>query len=434
MRRRAWRCRTSNNCSRDRKRVWRSAKTSARYRRRTSWRWRKPSVGRSSMAGCRGRRLAAQRDGSDIGPRAVGQLTPVHLHVGTEQVTLTDPDALALNAGDARLLFDALRPLFGDAGFTLHWGDAQRWFVEHPSLAELATASLDRVVGRNVDPGCRTARTSRAGNSCSARPRCCCTGTRSTSGAKPSGLHAVNSLWLSGCGMLAEAPQPAPQVDDRLRTPALNEDWTGWRDAGTRARRRADRDVARAGEGATLTLAGERRALPFTHSGASPWQRLRAAWRRSAAHPRCSTACDTVTPMTQGPTLVERDAPPRTCHVLEAAGVHPLLARLFAGRGVRSIDELSDDAARLLPPATLNGARAAAALLADTIDAGQRICIVADYDCDGATRMRRGRARPGDARRAPRIAALRGARSPRARLWPDAGDRRTGARHTRRRC
>jgi len=89
--------------------------------------------------------------------------------------------------------------------------------------------------------------------------------------------------------------------------------------------------------------------------------------------------------MTPGPTLVERDAPPRTCHALEAAGVHPLLARLFVGRGVRSIDELNDDAARLLPPATLKGAHEAASLLADCIDAGQRICIVADYDCDGAT-------------------------------------------------
>ena len=85
------------------------------------------------------------------------------------------------------------------------------------------------------------------------------------------------------------------------------------------------------------------------------------------------------------PILVERDAPPRTCHALETAGVHPLLARLFAGRGVRSIDELSDDAARLLPPANLKGAQQAAELLAQAIDAGQRICVVADYDCDGAT-------------------------------------------------
>ncbi|HTP72615.1 MAG TPA: single-stranded-DNA-specific exonuclease RecJ, partial [Burkholderiaceae bacterium] len=70
------------------------------------------------------------------------------------------------------------------------------------------------------------------------------------------------------------------------------------------------------------------------------------------------------------PTLIERDAPPRACHALEAAGVHPLLARLFAARGVRSIDELSDDAARLLPPATLKGAPEAATLLAQAIDAG----------------------------------------------------------------
>lgn len=85
------------------------------------------------------------------------------------------------------------------------------------------------------------------------------------------------------------------------------------------------------------------------------------------------------------PTLVERTAPPRVRHALEAEGVHPLLARLFAARGVRSSAELSDDAARLLPPATLHGARAAAELLADVIEREQRICVVADYDCDGAT-------------------------------------------------
>ena len=80
-----------------------------------------------------------------------------------------------------------------------------------------------------------------------------------------------------------------------------------------------------------------------------------------------------------------RDVPPRTAHALESAGVHPLLARLFAARGVRSADELDDGLARLLPPATLKGIDDAARLLADAIDARQRICIVADYDCDGAT-------------------------------------------------
>ena len=88
---------------------------------------------------------------------------------------------------------------------------------------------------------------------------------------------------------------------------------------------------------------------------------------------------------TNSPTLSTRDVPPRAAFALEQAGVHPLLARLFAARGVRSADELDDGLSRLLPPATLLGSTAAAVLLADAIAAGQRICIVADYDCDGAT-------------------------------------------------
>ena len=84
-------------------------------------------------------------------------------------------------------------------------------------------------------------------------------------------------------------------------------------------------------------------------------------------------------------TIATRDVPPRTAWALEQAGVHPLLARLFAARGVKSAEELEDSLAKLLPPAGLLGAADAASLLADAIGAGSRICVVADYDCDGAT-------------------------------------------------
>lgn len=83
--------------------------------------------------------------------------------------------------------------------------------------------------------------------------------------------------------------------------------------------------------------------------------------------------------------IIPRDVPPRTAWALEQAGLHPLLARLYAARGVASADELDDGLARLLPPAGLRGADAAARLLADAIAADRRICVVADYDCDGAT-------------------------------------------------
>ncbi len=83
--------------------------------------------------------------------------------------------------------------------------------------------------------------------------------------------------------------------------------------------------------------------------------------------------------------LLTRDVPPRSAWALEQSGIHPLLARLYAARGVQAPDELDDALTRLLPPGDLRGAQAAARLLADAIAAERRLCIVADYDCDGAT-------------------------------------------------
>ena len=83
--------------------------------------------------------------------------------------------------------------------------------------------------------------------------------------------------------------------------------------------------------------------------------------------------------------LITRNIPPRTAWALEQAGIHPLLARLFASRGVQAPDELDDGLAKLLPPNTLKGIDAAAQILVDAIREQAHVCIVADYDCDGAT-------------------------------------------------
>ncbi len=83
--------------------------------------------------------------------------------------------------------------------------------------------------------------------------------------------------------------------------------------------------------------------------------------------------------------LVARSVPPRAAWALQQAGVHPLLAQLYAARGVLGAAELDTSLALLLAPTGLLGCAEAAVLLADTILANRRICIVADYDCDGAT-------------------------------------------------
>ena len=83
--------------------------------------------------------------------------------------------------------------------------------------------------------------------------------------------------------------------------------------------------------------------------------------------------------------IMARDIPPRSAWTLEQAGVHPLLAQLYAARGVQSMQELDDGLARLIAPGEMRGLVEAARLLADAIAADKKLCIVADYDCDGAT-------------------------------------------------
>ena len=80
-----------------------------------------------------------------------------------------------------------------------------------------------------------------------------------------------------------------------------------------------------------------------------------------------------------------REVSQRTVSALADAGIHPLLARLYAGRGIRNKGELDTSLRAMLPPDALTGTREAAQLLADAIEAGARMVIVADYDCDGAT-------------------------------------------------
>ncbi|MCT7297198.1 single-stranded-DNA-specific exonuclease RecJ [Ralstonia sp. CHL-2022] len=70
---------------------------------------------------------------------------------------------------------------------------------------------------------------------------------------------------------------------------------------------------------------------------------------------------------------------------LAGHGIHPVLARILAARGVARPDELSTELTDLLPPAQLKGIDDAARYLADAIADGKRLLIIADYDCDGAT-------------------------------------------------
>jgi single-stranded-DNA-specific exonuclease len=87
--------------------------------------------------------------------------------------------------------------------------------------------------------------------------------------------------------------------------------------------------------------------------------------------------------MTPRPTV--RPTPRRALERLLEAGIDPLLARLYAARGIEHPAETDTALTRLLPPEAMKGTREAAELLADAIEAQAHIVVVGDYDCDGAT-------------------------------------------------
>jgi hypothetical protein len=231
---------------------------------------------------------AAAADGIATGTLAWALLTPSHWQLGRDDVTMLDPVLLGLAELESRSLFASAGALFASEGFAVAWGGVDRWYAARDDLQELATASLDRVIGRNVDRWLRAS--ARGGGGAS--PAIASLMRRLQSEAQlvfyshavneareERGALAVNSFWLSGCGRRQPAdPAATPEVATELRAPLLGTDWAAWAeawralDAGAIARLLAR---ARAGAAATLTLCGERSAASYALRHRSLWQRLR---------------------------------------------------------------------------------------------------------------------------------------------------------------
>jgi hypothetical protein len=229
---------------------------------------------------------AAAAAGLDVAGRGWAVLTPAHLQVEADRVLLTDPDALELADDESRALLDAARPLFEEDGFALHWLAAGRWLASHPLFEDLPTASLDRVLGRNIDPWLPDQRRARGLRRLQNEVQMLWHTHPLNDAREAAGRPAVNSFWCSGSGRtevaLRGAPMDRVEVDDRLRAPALAEDWVAWRDAWTALDAGPLAALLDRPE-ATLTLCGERRAARYAPSG-GVLRQLAARWRRVAAN------------------------------------------------------------------------------------------------------------------------------------------------------
>lgn len=232
---------------------------------------------------------AAASDGIDVGTHAWGLLTPVHWHVGRDFVSLVDPAALQLEASESRALFDAIRELFESEGFHMAWGSPSRWYAAHPALVDLACASVDRVVGRNVDiwlkrsaatPVARLLRRLQSEVQLLLYPH------PINEAREARGALTVNSFWLSGCGVAQSTHGGAIDVDDRLRVPLMSEDWAAWAQAWRSLDGSALAALAQqaaSGSEVRLTLAGERHAQCYEARPRSLWRSLGERWNAPVA-------------------------------------------------------------------------------------------------------------------------------------------------------
>ncbi len=191
-------------------------------------------------------------------------VTPVHWHVGSDQIALLDPAALNLGEAESRALFDAVRPSFEAEGWAAHWGTPLRWYVRHASLAGLETASLDRAIGRNLDLWISNDLAARPMRRLQVEAQMLWHEHPVNEAREERRELPVNSFWLSGSG----APQPGvlpgdTHIDERLRAPLLAGDWAVWvaawaeLDAGPIAQLLA---ATERGCAVQLTLCGERHA------------------------------------------------------------------------------------------------------------------------------------------------------------------------------
>ena len=229
----------------------------------------------------------AQSGDSASSAQAWAWVTPCHWAMGREHATLTDPEALGLTEADSRALMAAMQVYFSEDGITLHYAAPQRWLAAGELFRGLPTASLDRALGRSVDPWL-PASTHTGSSAAGKKLRRLQNEMQMLMYTHPINearsaqrLLPVNSIWFSGTGDLPAGLKPlsvTPQVQAPrgLADAALRGDWPayaqGWAAVDALAQALLQRQDA--GEVLQLTLCGERRAQTFESAPVSWLSRL----------------------------------------------------------------------------------------------------------------------------------------------------------------
>ena len=216
---------------------------------------------------------------------AWGFITPCQWQADANHVLLADPAQLQLTEDDSRSLLAILAPWFAEDGITLVYDQPTRWLAHGAAFDGLATASLDRVLQRDVSSWLPDKLQARNLHRLHSEMQMLLYTHPFNDARAARRLPPVNAFWVHGAGRL-DTPPPStatvPQVDARLQDAALRGDWPAWAqawqtlDATALA---ALHQQATQGHGVRLTLCGERGALTWQQVPRSLGQKIMSIFR-----------------------------------------------------------------------------------------------------------------------------------------------------------
>lgn len=222
-----------------------------------------------------------QTDPQDAQASAWAFISPCQWQASANHVLLADPALLQLTEQESRALLDILAPWFAEDGITLIYDQPTRWLACGAPFQGLATASLQRLLGRDVSPWLPDKQQARALHRLHSEMQMLLYTHPFNDARAAQGLPPVNAFWVHGAGALPQAPaaSDAPEMPTTLLDAALHEDWQAWAnawqalDAGPVARLAAH--VAKGGS-ARLTLCGERNAMAWHTAPRGLGQRIQS--------------------------------------------------------------------------------------------------------------------------------------------------------------
>jgi hypothetical protein len=213
-------------------------------------------------------------------------MTPCHWQIGMDQVVMADPAHLHLSDEESQQLLQAMQPFLQEDGLQMTWHSALLWHAQGSLLANLPTASLDRVIGQNVKDWMPNSPAARPLQRLQSEMQMLLYNHPVNDARDARRQHTVNAFWLHGAGTLpatqpAAAPPPpmneAVTVSDALRASALHGDLQTWRQAWQQLDATAVADllqhVKTTGQG-TLSLCSEHTAHTYMAGPAAWHQRI----------------------------------------------------------------------------------------------------------------------------------------------------------------